>query len=291
MLLSMTGFGRSTGQYQDKLITVDLKSLNSKFMDLRVRVPQNYRSKEVEIRKIITNVLTRGKIELNIDVKAENGAEAQTINHRLFKSYYDNIISLQQKIGFDNGDILQTILRIPNVISQEESEINEEEWSVITSTLQQAITEFNKFRAQEGDAMEKDLVTQITEIESFLSEVNPHEKARVEKIKERLDKQLEEQFSNDKVDRNRFEQEIIYYLEKIDITEEKVRLAQHCKYFLEILGNDKADKGKKLAFISQEMGREINTLGAKAYSTELQKLVVGMKDNLEKIKEQLANAC
>jgi len=291
MLLSMTGFGRSTGQYQDKLITVDLKSLNSKFMDLRIRVPQNYRSKEVEIRQIINNVLTRGKVELNIDVKAENGADAQTINHRLFKSYYDNIMQLQQQIGFDSGDILQTILRIPNVISQEETEINEEEWGVITSTLNKAIVEFNKFRAQEGDAMEKDLIAQINEIESFLGEVDPHEKARVEKIKERLDKQLEEQFSNDKVDRNRFEQEIIYYLEKIDITEEKVRLAQHCKYFLEILGNNKTDKGKKLAFISQEMGREINTLGAKAYSTELQKLVVGMKDNLEKIKEQLANAC
>lgn len=291
MLLSMTGFGRSTGQYQDKLITVDLKSLNSKFMDLRIRVPQNYRSKEVEIRKIINNVLTRGKVELNIDVKAENGAEAQTINHRLFKSYYDNIMTLQQTIGFESGDILQTILRIPNVISQEETEINEEEWEVITSTLQKAIVEFNKFRAQEGSAMEKDLVAQINEIETFLTEVDPHEKARVDKIKERLDKQLEEQFSNDKVDRNRFEQEIIYYLEKIDITEEKVRLAQHCKYFLEILSNNKADKGKKLAFISQEMGREINTLGAKAYSSELQKLVVGMKDNLEKIKEQLANAC
>ena len=291
MLLSMTGFGRSTGQYQDKLITVDLKSLNSKFMDLRIRVPQNYRSKEVEIRQIINNVLTRGKVELNIDVKAENGAEAQTINHRLFKSYYDNIVSLQHKIGFESGDILQTILRIPNVISQEETEINEAEWHVITSTLQNAIVEFNKFRAQEGEAMEKDLIAQITEIELFLGQVDPHEKARVEKIKERLDKQLEEQFSNDKVDRNRFEQEIIYYLEKIDITEEKVRLAQHCKYFLEILGNKKEDKGKKLAFISQEMGREINTLGAKAYSSELQKLVVGMKDNLEKIKEQLANAC
>ena len=260
-------------------------------MDLRVRVPQNYRSKEVEIRKIITNLLTRGKVELNIDVKAENGTEAQSINHRLFKSYFNSISALQKEVGFDSGDILQTILRIPNVISQEESEINEAEWEVITSTLQQAIVEFNKFRAQEGEAMENDLVAQITEIESFLSEVDPHEKARVEKIKERLDKQLEEQFNNDKVDRNRFEQEIIYYLEKIDITEEKVRLAQHCKYFLEILGNDKADKGKKLAFISQEMGREINTLGAKAYSTELQKLVVGMKDNLEKIKEQLANAC
>lgn len=291
MLLSMTGFGRSTGQYQDKLITVDLKSLNSKFMDLRIRVPQNYRSKEVEIRQIINNVLTRGKVELNIDVKAENGADAQTINHRLFKSYYDNIMSLQQTIGFDSGDILQTILRIPNVISQEENEIDEEEWEVITATLQNAIVKFNNFRAQEGDAMENDLVAQITEIESFLEEVDPYEKARVDKIKERLDKQLEEQFSSDKVDRNRFEQEIIYYLEKIDITEEKVRLAQHCKYFLEVLGNDQEDKGKKLAFISQEMGREINTLGAKAYSTELQKLVVGMKDNLEKIKEQLANAC
>ena len=291
MLLSMTGFGRSTGQYQDKLITVDLKSLNSKFMDLRIRVPQNYRSKEVQIRQIINNVLTRGKVELNIDVKSEDGAEAQTINHRLFKSYYNDIQALNKTIGFDTGDILQTILRIPNVISQEESEIAEGEWKVITDTLANAIVEFNKFRAQEGDAMEKDLIAQVNEIESFLAEVDPHEKERVEKIKERLDKQLEEQFSKDKVDRNRFEQEIIYYLEKIDITEEKVRLSQHCTYFLEVLGNTKEDKGKKLAFIGQEMGREINTLGAKAYSSELQKLVVGMKDNLEKIKEQLANAC
>ncbi len=260
-------------------------------MDLRIRVPQNYRSKEVEIRKIINSVVTRGKVELNIDIKSENGVEAQTINHRMFKSYYNDIGELQKSLGFDSGDIVQTILRIPNVISQEESEINEGEWSTLTAALKAAIIEFDKFRAQEGDAMEADLIIQVKEIETFLSEVDPHEKARVDKIKERLDRQLEEQFSNDKIDRNRFEQEIIYYLEKIDITEEKVRLAQHCKYFLEILANDKKDKGKKLAFISQEMGREINTLGAKAYSTELQKLVVGMKDNLEKIKEQLANAC
>ena len=291
MLLSMTGFGRSTGQYEDKLITVDLKSLNSKFMDLRIRVPQNYRSKEAEIRQIINDVLTRGKVELNIDIKSENGAEAQTINHRLFKSYYNDISELQKKIGFDSGDILQTILRIPNVISQEVDDINEAEWNVIQAGLKNAIIEFNKFRAQEGDAMEKDLSFQVKDIERLLEQVDPHEKERVEKIKDRLDKQLEEQFGKDKVDRNRFEQEIIYYLEKIDITEEKVRLAQHCKYFLEVLGNSKSEKGKKLAFISQEIGREINTLGAKAYSSELQKLVVEMKDNLEKIKEQLANAC
>jgi len=291
MLLSMTGFGRSTGQYEDKLITVDIKSLNSKFMDLRIRVPQNYRSKEAEIRQIINDVLTRGKVELNIDIKSENGAEAQTINHRLFKSYYNDIIELQQQVGFGTGDILQTILRIPNVISQEVDDIDEAEWNALKSGLKSAIDEFNKFRAQEGDAMEKDLILQVKDIERLLGLVNPHEKERVQKIKDRLDKQLEEQFGKDKVDRNRFEQEIIYYLEKIDITEEKVRLAQHCKYFLEVLGNEKTEKGKKLAFISQEIGREINTLGAKAYSSELQKLVVGMKDNLEKIKEQLANAC
>jgi len=291
MLLSMTGYGRSTGQYQDKLITVDLKSLNSKFMDLRIRTPQNYRSKEVEIRKILNDVLTRGKVELNIDIKSENGADVQAINHRLFKSYYNDINSLQKELGFDTGDIVQTILRIQNVISQEEASIDEDEWNTLTDILSNTVTEFNKFRAQEGAAMEKDLIAQINEIQDFLSQVDPHEKARIEKVKERLDRQLEENFSKDKVDRNRFEQEIIYYLEKIDITEEKVRLAQHCKYFLEILGNDKTEKGKKLAFISQEMGREINTLGAKAYSSELQKLVVGMKDNLEKIKEQLANAC
>lgn len=287
----MTGYGRSTGQYQDKLITVDLKSLNSKFMDLRIRTPQNYRSKEVQIRKLVNNVLSRGKVELNIDIKSENGTDAQTINHRLFKSYFNDINLLKDELGFDTGDIVQTILRIQNVVSQEESEINDEEWKTLTETLSKTVIEFNKFRAQEGAAMEKDLIIQINEIQDFLSQVDPHEKARIEKVKERLDRQLEENFSKDKVDRNRFEQEIIYYLEKIDITEEKVRLAQHCKYFLEILGNDKTEKGKKLAFISQEMGREINTLGAKAYSSELQKLVVGMKDNLEKIKEQLANAC
>lgn len=291
MLLSMTGYGRTTGQYQDKLITVDLKSLNSKFMDLRIRTPQNYRSKEAEIRQQVNDVLTRGKVELNIDIKSENGAEVQTINHRLFKSYFNDINSLKGELGFDTGDIVQTILRIPNVISQEESEIDEAEWKTLMDTLANTVVEFNKFRAQEGKAMEKDLISQINEIQDFLGQVDPHEKARIEKVKERLDRQLEENFSKDKVDRNRFEQEIIYYLEKIDITEEKVRLAQHCKYFLEILGNNKAEKGKKLAFISQEMGREINTLGAKAYSSELQKLVVAMKDNLEKIKEQLANAC
>lgn len=291
MLLSMTGYGRSTSQHQEKIITVDIKSLNSKFMDLRIRSPQNYRTKESVIRQIITDVLSRGKIELNIDIKSDNGSDAQTINKRLFKNYFKDIKQLQNELQFESEDILQSILRIPNVISVEEGEVDEEEWQALKSALNAAIEEFNKFRRNEGKAMEADLIYQINDIESLLSQVDPYEKSRIEKIKSRLNRQLEEHLGSDQIDRNRFEQEIIYYLEKIDITEEKVRLAQHCKYFLEILEKADTQKGKKLAFISQEMGREINTLGAKAYSTDLQKLVVGMKDNLEKIKEQLANAC
>ncbi|MBT8221021.1 MAG: YicC family protein [Bacteroidia bacterium] len=287
----MTGYGRSTRQFREKMITVDIKSLNSKFMDLRIRSPQNYRTKESEVRKVITDVLSRGKIELNIDIKSDNGADVQTINKRLFRNYYQDIKVLQQELDFESEDVLQAILRIPNVISLEEGDVDEEEWSALRATLNAAIEEFNKFRLREGQAMEKDLIDQIHDIESLLNQVDPLEKSRIDKIKVRLNRQLEEHLSNEKIDRNRFEQEVIYYLEKIDITEEKVRLAQHCKYFLEILQKQNVQKGKKLAFISQEMGREINTLGAKAYSSELQKLVVTMKDNLEKIKEQLANAC
>lgn len=291
MLLSMTGFGRSTGQFKDKRITIDLRALNSKFMDLRMKIPQNYRIKEPDIRKRITQLLSRGKIEINIDIKSASGSEAQKINHRLFKSYYDDIMQLKGELGFETNDLLQAILRIPNVISQEEADVDEEEWEAVWSILNEAIDKFNAFRAKEGDAMEKDMVLQVNNIRQQLDAVDPFEKSRVEKIKARLQRQLEEHFAKENIDRNRYEQEILYYLEKIDITEEKVRLAQHCDHFLEVLEKQNKDKGKKLAFIGQEMGREINTLGAKAYSSDLQKLVVSMKDDLEKIKEQVANAC
>lgn len=291
MLLSMTGFGRSSGQHEDKLITVDIRSLNSKFRDLRIKIPQNYRVKEPEIRQKINDLLSRGKIELNIDIKSGDGAEAQRINHRLFKSYYQDIMKLKGDLDFETGDLLQSILRIPNVISQEEGDVDDDEWSTMVEIMNDAISKFNDFRATDGLAMEKDLILQIENIQSLLKRVDPYEKARVEKIRARLNRQLEEHFAKENIDRNRYEQEILYYLEKIDITEEKVRLAQHCNHFIEVLNMKNKDKGKKLAFIGQEMGREINTLGAKAYSSELQKLVVNMKDNLEKIKEQVANAC
>lgn len=291
MLLSMTGFGRSSGQHEDKLITVDIRSLNSKFRDLRIKIPQNYRVKEPEIRQKINDLLSRGKIELNIDIKSGDGAEAQRINHRLFKSYYQDIMKLKGELDFETGDLLQSILRIPNVISQEEGDVDDDEWSTMVEIMNDAISKFNDFRATDGLAMEKDLILQIENIQSLLKRVDPYEKARVEKIRARLNRQLEEHFAKENIDRNRYEQEILYYLEKIDITEEKVRLAQHCNHFIEVLNMKNKDKGKKLAFIGQEMGREINTLGAKAYSSELQKLVVNMKDNLEKIKEQVANAC
>lgn len=290
MLLSMTGYGRLTNKLQDKDITVEIRSLNSKYTDMRLKIPQNYKEKEAEMRKIVTERVERGKIDLLIEVRSLQGDDSYGLNFPLFKKYYRELSKLAEELDMPKGDLMQAILKLPNVVSTDEEAIDEEEWKAVLETLNGAIDKFDKFRQDEGGAMEKDLQLRIENILAYLEELDPFEQGRVTRLRQRLHQNLQEYLGKDKVDENRFEQEILFYLEKIDVTEEKVRLEQHCKYFLEELAKDVTLKGRKLSFITQEMGREINTLGAKAYSSDIQKVVVRMKDELEKIKEQVANS-
>ena len=290
MLLSMTGFGRATATYKDKDISIEVRSLNSKFTDIRMKVSQNYRDRESELRKILIDNIERGKIELSIDTRSAGGDEEYALNNALLKKYYVELSKVAEELKIPQSDLLPAILRLPNVVSPATNTLDEEEWKAITDALHIAIKNFNNFRREEGKVIEADMQLRITNIQKYLDQITPYEADRVTKLKAKLLKNLEENFSKDRVDQNRYEQEVIYYLEKIDITEEKVRLGQHCKYYLEQLATDTQLKGKKLSFISQEIGREINTLGAKAYSSDIQKLVVKMKDDLEKVKEQVANS-
>jgi len=286
----MTGFGRAAATFREKDISIEVRSLNSKFTDVRIKIPQNYRDRESVLRKILMEKIERGKIELNLDVKSPGGEEEYTLNTTLLKGYYKELSKISAELGIEKGDVIPAILRLPNVVYPSGSTVDEKEWETIHKVLEEALVKFTEFRRTEGAAMEKDLTLRITNIQKYLEQITPFEKARVEKLKVKLLTNLEENFSKERIDQNRFEQEVIYYLEKIDITEERVRLGQHCKYFLEQLAEDAVLKGRKLSFISQEIGREINTLGAKAYSSDIQKLVVKMKDDLEKVKEQVANS-
>ena len=289
MLLSMTGFGRITSTINDKTITVEIRSLNSKFTDVRFKMPQAYKEKEHELRKLITDKAQRGKIDVTIDLKSLNGDGEYALNQALFTKYYKELHQLSKELAMPSADIMQAILRIPNVVSSSVDSVDENEWQAVLDAINDALKNFTSFRLEEGTAMENDCRDRIESILQLLSELEPLEKERVTKLRQKINKHMEEYVGKDNIDANRFEQEILYYLEKMDITEEKVRLAQHCKYFLEVLNSKETIKGRKINFISQEMGREINTLGSKANSSEIQRRVVKMKDELEKIKEQILN--
>lgn len=290
MLLSMTGYGRISHPYGDKTINVEVRSLNSKYTDIRLRLPQNYREKESDLRRVLAERLERGKIDFAMDISSHQGDDGYGLNQALFRKYFRELSKLREELHIVDGDIMQAILRLPNVVASAADTIDEEEWAEVLQALDQAIANFDHYRQAEGAAMELDLRMRVGIIQQLLSELNPHEEERIAKLRQRMRQNLEEYLGKEKVDENRFEQEVLFYLEKIDLTEEKVRLEQHCKYFIEELDKAYASKGRKLSFISQEMGREINTMGAKAYSSEIQRLVVGMKDELEKIKEQVANS-
>lgn len=290
MMLSMTGYGQATGTYQTKKITIELRSLNSKFTDMRFKMPQNYKEKEHELRKIISKRAERGKIDVSINVDSLDGGNAYSLNKPLFKKYVEELNDIQKELNIVSGDLTQAILRIPNVVIADENTLEKEEWDVVQDILKKALDAFQNFRAQEGKAMEDDCLVRVKNIASALLEIDPFEEERVAKIRGRMLKNMEEYVGKDNIDANRYEQEILYYLEKIDITEEKVRLEQHCKYFIEVIEMKNTQKGRKLNFISQEIGREINTLGSKANSSAIQHLVVQMKDELEKIKELVANS-
>ncbi|MEM1217626.1 MAG: YicC/YloC family endoribonuclease [Bacteroidota bacterium] len=289
MLLSMTGYGRATSTFGDRTITVEIRSLNSKFTDVRFKIPALYREKEIELRKLIVGLVERGKIDLGIEIQSLSGEDEYGLNEALFRRYYRQLSLLKEELKIENGDFVQAILKIPNVIASHSSEIDEKEWQDVLSVVRDAIRNFTDFRTTEGKAMAEDLSMRVQTIASLLEKVDPFEKERIGKLRARMQQNLQEFMGKENVDENRFEQEVLFYLEKIDITEEKVRLGQHCKYFLQQLEDNSTQKGRKLSFISQEIGREINTLGAKGYSSEIQRIVVNMKDELEKIKEQVAN--
>lgn len=289
MILSMTGFGRSVKQWQDKTITVEIKSLNSKVTDLKIRVPQRYREKEMDIRSLIMSQAERGKIELSVDATTSEGGMDYSINKSLFKYYYKDLQELSQELDMPANDFITGILRIQGVVDIQRNGMPTEEWEVLKAAVQEATTKMMEFRTTEGVAMEKDLRQRIFNIKKNLTEITPFEKERVVKVKQRLMQHLEDHVGKENIDQNRLEQELIYYLEKFDLNEERVRLQQHCEYFLEQLDSKTLQKGRKLTFIGQEMGREINTIGSKANSSNIQHLVVKMKDELEKIKEQSAN--
>lgn len=289
MILSMTGYGKGAEIFDGKEITVEIKSLNGKTSDVRLRVPNAYKQKEMELRKLVINHALRGKIDFSIKIGAGFDDDEFVINTPLIKKCAAELKTIQNELELSNTDILQSIMRIPNAVISNELEVTDEEWEAIKKATLLALDQLKDFRKEEGNSLKEDFVLRVTNINNLLDAVEPHEKERVEKLKERLTKNLNQYVKDENVDQNRFEQEIIYYLEKIDITEEKVRLKQHCIYFIDTLNNSDEEVGKKLGFISQEIGREINTLGAKAQNSDIQKIVVNMKDELEKIKEQLAN--
>lgn len=288
MLQSMTGFGKATGTYSNKKITVEIKSLNSKNLDLFVRMPSLYKQKEISLRKLIGSQLDRGKIECNINVESIGENNSHKINESLIKSYHEQLSNLASDLNLNTENILPTLMRMPDIFSSTQEDLSEEEWNSIISTVKEALTEHLKFREEEGRLLAEEFTMRIGNIKAAFDQVPQYEDLRVKSIKERIENNLEEFVGISKIDKNRFEQELIYYLEKFDISEEKHRLSNHLNYFIETL-NQPNSKGKKLGFISQEIGREINTLGSKSYHSDMQKLVVGMKDELEKIKEQVLN--
>lgn len=286
----MTGYGKATAELPDKKINVEIKSLNSKAMDLSARIAPAYREKEMEIRNEISRTLERGKVDFGLWVEKKESADAATpINQALVEGYYKQIkeIAMNLEIPYPD-DWFLTLLRMPDVMTKTETqELSEEEWAVVHTAVQQAIARLVEFRKQEGAALEKKFREKIDNIARLLDSITPYEKERIEKIKERITDALEKTLSVD-YDKNRLEQELIYYIEKLDVNEEKQRLANHLNYFVSTLESGNG-QGKKLGFIAQEMGREINTLGSKSNHAEMQKIVVQMKDELEQIKEQVLN--
>ncbi|MBO4800574.1 MAG: YicC family protein [Bacteroidaceae bacterium] len=290
MLLSMTGYGKASAEYGTKKITAEIKSLNSKALDLQTRIAPIYREKEMEIRNLISTALERGKVEFALYIERDDASAATPINRPVFKAYVDQIRSISQEMGIEEPEQhwFPTILRLPDVMTKVEvAELSEEEWAVARQVVQESIEHLMDFRCQEGEALARKFTEKINNIEALLAQIEPFEQARVEKIRSRIVDALNS-IPEVQVDRNRLEQEMIYYIEKLDINEEKQRLKNHLNYFRQTMA-DGHGQGKKLGFIAQEMGREINTTGSKSNIAEMQNIVVRMKDELEQIKEQVLN--
>ncbi len=285
----MTGYGKQVTQEESGIITVEIRTLNSKQLDINLRMPQSLKHKEIEIRKSIGSALQRGKIDVFILVEKNSTDSTSTIDLDLANHYYRELKSLANSINQkDDGDYLSMLLKMPDVIYQKDSEINESELESVIECLNHALLAVNKFRKEEGAVLEKDIRLRINNILNLLTDVDSFDKQRTSRIKQRISAKINKFIQEPVIDNNRLEQEMIYYIEKLDITEEKVRLDNNCNYFLDNLDNVESS-GKKLGFITQEIGREINTMGSKANDSDLQRIIVLMKDELEKIKEQLFN--
>ena len=285
MIKSMTGFGKATISLNGKKISVEARSVNSKGLDTNFRLPNIYREKETELRNLLSEKLKRGKIDISISTESAEKENNILLNKSVAKAHYKELKSLCKDLKIADTEMLLAILRMPDVFKTEKEELNDKEWKQITDSIVKAVSELDKFRMAEGTSLEKDLRNRIGAITQLLGNVEEMDKERIPNVKEKIRKQVAEM--TDKIDHNRFEQEIIYYAEKLDITEEKVRLKTHSDYFLKTMNEEEC--GRKLNFISQEIGREINTIGSKANDAGIQKIVVQMKDELEKIKEQLNN--
>ncbi len=289
MIKSMTGYGIAAFDSGSTKYTVEIKSLNSKFLELSLRLPRIFSDKEFQLRNECNKQIERGKVNLSITIEQQAGVvKAAGIDTALLKNYYEQLKAVSNELGEPATNLLQLALGLPEVVKYDEETLSEDEWKVVEKTFNQAVAEFQKFRSDEGNVLEQDLKYRIDIILKNLKLVEVEEPKRVPVIRERLNSFLLEATNREAIDQNRFEQELIYYIDRLDITEEKIRLKTHCEYFIETLKNADAN-GKKLGFIAQEIGREVNTLGSKANDANMQKLVVGMKEELEKIKEQLLN--
>ena len=290
MIQSMTGYGKAVVAYKDKKIHAEVKSLNSKQLDLNTRIAPLYREKEMEVRQMVAEALIRGKVDMSVWIEKDTAVDPTPINTALVENYYNQIKTISEKTGIPvPEDWFYTLLRMPDVLTKNDvEELDDEEWKAVRQAVGEALKNLVDFRIQEGAALEKKFTEKVDNIQQLLAEIEPFEKGRVEKIKARIIDGLQ-QIPGVDYDKNRMEQELIYYIEKLDISEEKQRLTNHLKYFRETM-RDGHGQGKKLGFIAQEMGREINTTGSKSNQAEMQNIVVQMKDELEQIKEQVLNA-
>jgi uncharacterized protein (TIGR00255 family) len=289
MIKSMTGYGLASADHENVKFAVEIKSLNSKFLELNLKLPRAYTDKELLLRNICSKDIERGKVNVSVSVeRAEESIKGANINAVLLSKYYKQLEAINIELGANSTNLLQAVLNFPDVINYTEDEGNETDWKALHQVFNKALENFNQFRETEGAILREDLILRIKNILQYFSQVEVLEPLRIPLIKARLNQFLEDNVGKINVDQNRLEQELIYYIDKLDITEEKIRLRSHCDYFIETLKSKDAN-GKKLGFISQEIGREINTMGAKANDAQIQQLVVGMKEELEKIKEQLLN--
>lgn len=290
MLQSMTGYGRTEFSLQDYDVIIEIRSLNGKQLEVSSKIPPILKLYEIDLRNIIQQKLLRGSVDVYIYLKQHGLSKPVTVNIELAKYYYSSIEEISKALSLEKKDILSTLMRMPDIVSPSSESVSEEDWHIIRRHLEQACDILNQHRSQEGKMLTKQIIQNIEHIRSACEQVEPFEKNRILRLRDKLTTAIQDFAQTANADKNRLEQEIIYYIEKFDITEEKSRLTHHCDYFIELLGEEADTKGKKLGFLLQEIGREINTMGSKANDADIQKLVVAMKDDLEQAKEQLLNA-